>query len=61
MRNIFFIRCNHCCICEQCLEKCYHKFNKKTKQDEYFCPICNNETQKDENGSYTEVKKIIFS
>ena len=61
MRNIFFERCNHCCICEQCLEKCYHKFNKKTKQDEYFCPICNNDTQKDENSSYTQVKKIIFS
>ena len=58
-RNIFFDRCHHCCVCEQCLEKCFHKSNKKTKKNEYFCPICNNETQKDEN-SFTEVTKIIF-
>jgi len=60
VRNIFFERCQHCCICEQCLEKCYHKFNKKSKQDEYFCPICNNETQKDDKSSYTEIKKIFY-
>ncbi len=60
-RDIFFDKCHHCCICEQCLEKCYHKFNKKTKQNEYFCPICNNDTQKDDNSSYTETKKIIFA
>ena len=58
IRNIFFDRCHHCCICDQCLEKCFHKFNKKTKQNEYFCPICNNDTQKDDNSSYTETKKI---
>ena len=61
VRNIFFERCQHCCICEQCLEKCYHKFNKKSKQDEYFCPICNNETQKDDKSSYTEIKKIFYA
>ena len=59
-RDIFFDKCHHCCICEQCLEKCYHKFNKKTKQDEYFCPVCNNDTQKDDKDSFTETKKIIF-
>ena len=59
-RNIFFDKCQHCCICEQCLEKCYHKFNKKTQKDEYFCPICNNQTQKDDKNSYTEVKKIFY-
>ena len=59
-RNIFFDRCQHCCICEQCLEKCYHKFNKKTQKDEYFCPICNNSTQKDDKSSYTENKKIFY-
>ena len=61
IRNIFFDRCHHCCICDQCLEKCFHKFNKKTKQNEYFRPICNNDTQKDDNSSYTETKKIIFA
>ena len=60
MRNIFFERCNHCCICEQCLEKCYHKFNKQTQKNEYFCPICNNSTQKDDKSSYTEIKKIFY-
>lgn len=59
-RDIFFDKCHHCCICEQCLEKCYHKFNKKTKQNEYFCPVCNNDTQKDDKDSFTETKKIIF-
>lgn len=59
-RNIFFDKCHHCCICEQCLEKCYHKVNKKTNQKEYFCPICNNETQKDDQNRYTESKKIIY-
>ena len=61
VRNIFFDRCHHCCICEQCLEKCYHKFNKKTKQNEYFCPICNNDTQRDDKDSFTDVKKIIYA
>ena len=59
-RNIFFDKCQHCCICEQCLEKCYHKFNKQTQKNEYFCPICNNSTQKDDKSSYTEIKKIFY-
>lgn len=61
VRNIFFDNCHHCCICEECLEKCYHKFNKKTQKNEYFCPICNNSTQKDDKNSYTETKKIFYA
>jgi hypothetical protein len=60
VRNIFFDKCQHCCICDKCLEKCYHKHNKKTQKDEYFCPICNNCTQKDDKNGYTEVKKIFY-
>ena len=60
VRNIFFDNCHHCCICEQCLEKCYYKLNRKTNQKEYFCPICNNNTEKGEQNSYTESKKIIY-
>lgn len=60
VRNIFFDKCHHCCVCDQCLEKCYHKSNKKTNQKEYFCPICNNDTQKDDQNSFTESKKIFF-
>ena len=60
-RNILFLNCQHCCICEQCLEKCYHKYNKKTQKEEYFCPICNNNTQKDDKSSYTEIKRILYA
>ena len=60
VRNIFFDNCHHCCICEQCLEKCYYKLNRKTNQKEYFCPICNNNTEKGDQNSYTESKKIIY-
>ena len=60
-RNIFFDKCGHCCVCEECLEKCYHKLNKKKKVEEYFCPICNNNTKKDESSNYSRVRKLFFS
>ena len=60
-RNIFFEKCGHCCICQDCLQKCLHKFNRKTKKEEYFCPICNNETDKGENREYTETRLLYYS
>ena len=60
-RNIFFDKCGHCCVCEDCLEKCLHKFNKKKKINEYFCPICNNYTKKDENNNYSGIRKVFYS
>ena len=60
-RNIFFDKCGHCCICEDCLEKCLHKFNKKKKINEYFCPICNNYTKKDDSGNYSGIRKVFYS
>ena len=56
-RVIFFDKCGHCCICEECLEKCLHKFDKKKKINEYFCPLC---TKKDDNNSYSPIRKLYF-
>lgn len=60
-RNIFFDKCGHCCVCEECLEKCLHKFNKKKKINEYFCPICNNYTKKDESSNHSGIRKLYYS
>ena len=60
-RNIFFDTCGHCCVCENCLEKCLHKFNKKKKLNEYFCPICNNYTKNDETSNYSGIRKLFYS
>ena len=60
-RNIVFDKCGHCCVCEECLDKCYHKVNKKKKVEEYFCPICNTYTKKDESSNYSRVRKLFFS
>ena len=60
-RNIFFDKCGHCCVCENCLEKCLHKFNKKKKLNEYFCPICNNYTKNDETSNYSGIRKLFYS
>ena len=57
-RNIFFEKCGHCCICEECLQKTEHKINKRTQKIVYFCPICNNETK---TGEYSTARNIYFS
>ena len=60
-RNVFFDRCGHCCVCEECLIKCFHKYNKKKKISEYFCPICNNNEDKDEEkDNYSGVRKLFY-
>ena len=60
-RNVFFDKCGHCCFCEECLEKCLHKFNKKKKISEYFCPICSNtQENKEENNNYSGIRKIFY-
>ena len=60
-RDIFFEKCGHCCICEECLSNGLHKFNKKKKRDEYFCPLCNSYTKKDDINCYSSVRKIIYA
>jgi hypothetical protein len=60
-RDIFFEKCGHCCICEECLSNGLHKYNKKKKRDEYFCPLCNSYTKKDDISCYSSVRKIIYA
>lgn len=60
-RNIFFEKCGHCCICEECLSNGLHKYNKKKKVDEYFCPLCNSFTKKDDISCYSSIRKIFFA
>ena len=57
-RNIFFEKCGHCCLCEECLRKTEHKIIKKIPKIVYSCPICNNETK---NGEFTTARNIYFS
>ena len=59
-RNIFFEKCGHCCICEECLTNGLHKYNKKKKMDEYFCPLCNSYTKKDDLSCYSPIRKIFY-
>lgn len=59
-RNVYFEKCGHCCICEKCLEKCLHKYNKKENIDEYFCPLCNTRTKKDDT-LFSGIRKIFFA
>lgn len=59
MRNIVFVKCGHCCICEECLNKFLHKDYGDVKKNLYFCPMCNkNETQTGKGD--TKVIKLYF-
>jgi len=61
-KNILFEKCGHCCICEECVDMCIIKRNKKTKKPIYFCPMCNSETGKedDDEESMNNPRKIFF-
>ena len=58
-RNILFEKCGHICICDECLDKCKRKVNKNSQKMEYFCPICNNQTKRDEG--YSTTREIFLS
>ena len=58
-RNITFIKCGHCCICEKCLDNFIHKNNGDLKRNLYFCPMCT-KSEAESGKEDTKVVKTFF-